>query len=194
MGSFYYLVAQLPDISGIGEKAALPITEKYYRDLCSRFFSEKERETLGVLSLVPPREDVATGSAFLDDWYKKERALRAALAQVRAQRLHKEGNSTSSVAADILQAARTAVGMDSPLSAERFLYEWRRGVLDAMRPQDMFSFDSVMEYGVRLMLEARMRLFDKESGSVAYKTIYDSILLVASQPPVQLAGIKGEAI
>lgn len=176
MGGFYYLAAQLPDITGVGEKAALPITEKYYRDLCSRFFNEKEKAALEGLSLVPPKDGDATGSAFLDAWYGKERALRAALAQVRAQRLHKEGGSTSGITADVLQAARTAVGMDSPLSAEKFLYEWRRAVLDSLRPQDMFSFDSIMEYGIRLMLEARMRLFDKAAGSEAYKTIYDSIL------------------
>lgn len=181
MGGFYYLAAQLPDITGVGEKAALPITEKYYRDLCSRFFNEKERAALDILSLVPPKENTATGSSFLDAWYSKERALRAALAQVRAQRLQKDAVTAlpSDCTADILQAARTAAGMDSPLQAERFLYEWRRGVLDSLRPQDMFSFDSIMEYGVRLMLEVRMRLFDKESGKEAYKTIYDSILGVA---------------
>lgn len=176
MAGFYYLVAQLPCI--VSGQSALPITEKYYRDLCSRFFGEKERATLDILSLVPPKDGTATDSAFLDAWYAKERALRASLAQVRAQKMHKEsgGPLSGECTADIMQAARTAVGMDSPLSAERFLYEWRLGVLDSLRPQDMFSFDSVMEYGVRLMLETRMRLFDKEAGTAAYKKIYDSIL------------------
>lgn len=178
MGGFYYLVSQLPDIEGAAEKAALPITEKYYRDLCSRFFNEKQLASLQMLSLVPPKERVDTGSAFLNAWYDKERALRAALAQVRAQRLQKEGamQLPSECTADIVQAARTAAGMDSPLQAERFLYEWRRSVLGSLRVQDMFSFDSVMYYGVLLMLEWRARLFDKESGSKAYKEIYDSIL------------------
>lgn len=172
MSGFYYLAAQLPCIvSG----QPLPITEKYYRGLCSRFFNERQRSILDALSLVPPEGE--TGCVFLDEWYGKERALRTALAQVRAQRLHRDA-PIGEYTADVLQAARTACALD-PLAAEKFLYEYRMGVLNGLRPADMFSFDSMMEYGVRLMMEARMRLFDKESGSAAYKTIYDSILGVA---------------
>ena len=75
-----------------------------------------------------------------------------------------------------MQAARTAVGMDSPLSAEKFLYEYRTGVLDNLRPLDSFSVDAVYEYGIRLLLVARMKKFNKEAGTLAYRTMYDSIL------------------
>lgn len=170
MSGFYYLAAQLPCIV---PGQPLSITEKYYRDLCSRFFDERQKAVLDALSLVPPLGKA--GCAFLDAWYGKERALRLALATVRAQKLHRDAPISSEYTADVLQAARTAVGLD-PLAAERFLYEYRLSVLNSLRPQDMFSFDSMMEYGVRLMLEARMRLFDKEAGTAAYKTIYDSIL------------------
>ena len=38
----YYLISQLPDISVSGEKTTLPITEKYFKDLCLRFVGNKE--------------------------------------------------------------------------------------------------------------------------------------------------------
>ena len=86
----YYLVSQLPDISAAGEKSSLPITEKYYRDLCSRFFDARQNEILNKLSLEAPKLPESTGSVFLDKWYGFERALRYALAQVRAQKMKKD--------------------------------------------------------------------------------------------------------
>ncbi|MCR5495732.1 MAG: DUF2764 domain-containing protein [Treponema sp.] len=173
----YYLVSQLPDISAAGEKSTLPITEKYYRDLCSRFLDEKDIVILNNLSLLPSRELESTGSSFLDAWYSNERALRFALAQVRAQKMKKDAGSIPvSISADIVQAARTAVGMDSPLSAEQFLYEYRLGVLNNMQPLDSFSTDAVFAYGIRLMLLERIKKFDKEKGTDSYHKIYDTIL------------------
>jgi hypothetical protein len=78
--------------------------------------------------------------------------------------------------ADILQAARTAVGMDSPLSAEQFLYEYRIKLLDDIKPIDNFSVDAVYAYGLKLMLVDRIRKFDVENGKISYRKIYDNIL------------------
>lgn len=173
----YYLVSQLPDISAAGEKSALPITEKYYRDLCFRFFDAKQNEILGRLSLEPPKFPEPTGSDFLDKWYGFERALRYALAQVRAQKMKKDAGAIPvSISADLLQAARTAVGMDSPLSAEQFLYEFRLSILNELQPMDYFSSDYVLAYGIRLMLLERIRKFNKEKGTDSYHKIYDTIL------------------
>jgi len=173
----YYLIAQLPDISTSGEKNAVPITEKQYRDLCSRFLSADEIKVLNTLSLVPPKEIFDTGSVFLNMWYEKERNLRFALAQIRAQKMKKDFDQVpGTCTADILQAARTAVGMDSPLSAEQFLQEYRISVLNNLRPYDIFSIDCVYEYGIRLMLIQRMKKFNKETGTASYHKIYDSIL------------------
>ena len=171
----YYLVSQLPDISA--ERSVLPITEKYYRDLCSRFLTGRSLELLNKLSLEPSKMPESTGSSFLDSWYAHERALRYALSQVRAQKLKKDAiPSPVCITADITQAARTAVGMDSPLQAELFLYEYRLSVLNNLQPLDIFSEDYVFAYGIRLMLVQRMKVFDKEKGTDSYHKIYDTIL------------------
>ena len=175
--AYYYLVSQLPNISGAEGKSALPLNEASFKELCCRFLSEEEKITLNGLSLVPPKELSSTGSVFLDTWYEKERNLRYALAQIRAQKMKKDASVLPpGVTADIVQAARTAVGMDSPLSAEQFLFDYRIRLLDELRPLDSFSVDSVYAYGIKLLLVERMKKFDVEIGKTSYHKIYDNIL------------------
>ena len=81
-----------------------------------------------------------------------------------------------SCTADIMQAARTVVGMDSPLAAEEFLNQYRMETLSAMQPLDNFSVDAVYAYGLKLLLCQRMKKFDRETGKVSYRKIYDDIL------------------
>lgn len=176
MASQYYLMSQLPAID-FNDGKALPITEQYFRNLCSRFLDKKNLRILENLSLEPSRREEKTGSDFLDKWNDKERCLRLALASIRAVKLKKEsGVLPGSCTADILQAARTAVGMDSPLAAEEFLNQYRMQTLNAMQPLDNFSVDAVFAYGLKLLLCQRMKLFDKENGKVSYRKIYDEIL------------------
>ena len=175
--AYYYLVSQLPNISGAEGKSALPLNEASFKELCCRFLSEEEKITLNGLSLVPPKEFSSTGSVFLDTWYEKERNLRYALAQIRAQKMKKDASVLPpGVTADIVQAARTAVGMDSPLSAEQFLFDYRIRLLDELRPLDSFSVDAVYAYGIKLLLVERMKKFDVEIGKTSYHKIYDNIL------------------
>ena len=175
--AYYYLVSQLPNISAGESKANLPMNTVQFREVAGRFITPKEKAVLEELSLVPPMELSSTGSAFLDVWYEKERNLRCALAQIRAQKMKKDSFPLpAGCTADIISAARTAVGMDSPLSAEQFLYEYRLRLLDDLRPLDSFSIDAVYAYGLRLMLVERMRKFEVENGKTSYYEIYDTIL------------------
>ena len=175
--SYYYLVSQLPNISATETKGNLPLNTASWKELCCRYVSENEKQIVNNLSLVPPKETNPTGSAFLDTWYEKERNLRFALAQIRAQKMKKDSSPLPpACTADIISAARTAVGMDSPISAEQFLYEYRIKLLDDLRPIDSFSIDAVYSYGLKLMLIERMRKFDVENGKKSYHKIYDSIL------------------
>lgn len=176
MASQYYLMSQLPAIDSSDTKA-LPITEQYFRELCSRFLDKKNLAILENLSLEPPRQESSTGSEFLDRWNERERCLRLALASIRAVKMKRDaGVLPGSCTADIVQAARTAVGMSSPLEAEEFLNQYRMQALNAMQPLDNFSTDAVFAYALKLLLCQRMRLFDKENGKVSYRKIYDEIL------------------
>ena len=177
MSNQYYLLAQLPSFTVTDEKAALPITEEYFYDLCSRFLDAKSLNQLKNLSLEPPREKTPTGSALLDSWYDCERNLRLALDQIRALRMNKKfAVENESFPPEVIQAARTATGMDSPLAAEQFLNQYRLNLLNSIRPQDEFSIDAVYLYGLKLKLALRMKKFNAEKGMASYHKIYDSIL------------------
>lgn len=178
MEHLYYLVSQLPSFSVSDDSnAKLPLTTEYYKDLCSRFMSEEKRQIAQNLSLEPPLELKATGSAFLDVWYSKERNLRLALAQLRALKMKKEAKDLPLTSdGEVIQAARTATGMDSPLSAEQFLNQYRMSVLDKIAPLDIFSSDAVFCYGLKLMLAERMKKFNRDEGLASYHKIYDEIL------------------
>lgn len=178
MVDYYYLVSQLPNIQISEGKSSLPLNFSSFKELVGRFVSESERQTLEKLSLIPPKECISTNSVFLDNWYEKERNLRFALAQIRAQKMKKDAIPLPpNCTADIVTVARTAVGMGSPYSAEQFLFEYRIKLLDDLRPLDGFSMDAVYAYGVKLMLVERMRKFDVEQGKTSYHEIYDNILI-----------------
>lgn len=178
MSNQYYLMAQLPAFSVSDDnKAALPITEEYFTDLCQRFLNEKELNVLKELSLEPKKEGVKTGSVLVDAWNENERQLRYALGQIRALKMKKKFDTSSvTIGQDIVQIARTAVGMESPLAAERYLNEYRLSVIEKLRPMDYFCADAVFYYGLKLKLTARMKKFDAEKGMSSYHKIYDSIL------------------
>ncbi len=175
--AYYYLVSQLPNISSTESKTSLPLNTESFRELVSRYISVDEKVVINALSLVPPKELETTGSTFLDNWYEKERNLRCALAQIRAQKMKKDSVPLPpGCTADIITVARTAVGMDSPLSAEQFLFDYRLRLLDDLRPLDAFSIDAVYAYGLKLMLVERMKKFEVENGKTSYHKIYDTIL------------------
>ncbi len=178
MEHLYYLVAQLPAFSVNDDSSQkLPLTVGYFKDLCSRFMSEKSARLAENLTLEPPVEPVSTGSVFLDEWYEKERSLRLALAQVRALKMKKDTKDLPSASdGESVQAARTAAGMDSPLSAEQYLNQYRLGILDRIAPMDSFSADAVYSYGLKLMLTERMKKFNRDEGLASYHKIYDEIL------------------
>ena len=176
MGNWYYLMSQLPSISISSEKA-LPVTEEYFMDLCSRFLDAKNLKVLKNLSLEPPKDGGTTGSVFLDSWYENERLLRFALAKIRALKMKKDVDSPMlSISPDIVQSARTACGMDSPLAAEQYLNEVRVSMLDRFAPADQFSTDAIFAYALKLKLAQRMKSFTEEAGVASYHTIYDQIL------------------
>ena len=149
----------------------------YFRDLCARFMNPHDTELAQNLSLTPPLETESTGSSFLDQWYEKERNLRLALAQVRALKMKKDTKDLPATSdGEVIQVARTATGMDSPLSAEQFLNQYRMSVLDKISPLDQFCTDAVFSYGLKLLLAERMKKFTRDEGLASYHKIYDEIL------------------
>ena len=172
-----YLISQLPSLDGISEGAPLPITEERFTELCERFLSKKAQKQLSKLTLKPSRAYEKSDSALVEAWNEGERKLRLVLGKIRAEKLNKHFESEEdSVPYELIQAAREAVEIENPMEAELFLNKYRLGFLESLRPMDAFSEDFVFYYGIKLKLISRIKQFDAESGSSAYRNIYDSIM------------------
>lgn len=173
----YYLMSQLPSLDGIGENTPLPITEERFSELCRRHLGKKAQSEFNKLTLSPSREYEKSSSSLIEAWNEGERKLRMALGKCRAEKMKKQfriGNIY--LPTELMKTARTAVEIENPMEAEKFLNNYRLNFLESLRPTDTFSEDSVFYYGLKLKLILRMRSFDKESGKTAYKNIYNSIL------------------
>ena len=173
----YYLISQLPSLDGISENTPIPVTEKQFLELCSRFLGKKAFSELEKITLVPSRNYEKSSSALIEKWNDGERKLRLALAKLRAEKMDKHFDAgIESFPVGLLQAVRTAVDIKSPMEAEKFLNQYRLDFLEALRPLDSFSEEFVFYYGLKLKLIERMRKFDSQSGETAYRKIYDSIM------------------
>ena len=173
----YYLISQLPSLDGISENTPLPITSERFEELCQRFLGKKSYIESEKLTLAPPRNPEKTSSALVEKWNEGERSLRIALAKLRADKMNKSFEAeTNSFSPVLLQAVRTAVEIESPMEAEKFLNKYRLDFLESLRPTDSFSEEYVFYYGLKLKLLERIRKFDSESGETAYRNIYNSIM------------------
>ena len=173
----YYLISQLPSLDGLGENTPLPITEQRFIELCEQTLGEKARTELQNLSLVSPRDFTETSSALVEAWNRQERFLRLALGKVRAEKMKKPFDLGGvSLPLPLVKTATTAAEMESPLEAEVFLNRHRLELLETLRPIEPFSEDFVYYYWLKLKLLLRMRQFNRESGELAYKNIYRSIM------------------
>lgn len=173
----YYLISQLPSLDGVNENMPLPITSERFAELCKRFLGKKAQGEFEKLTLAPPRNPEKSSSALIEKWNEGERKLRFALAKLRADKLDKRFETDNqSFSAGLLQAARTAVEIESPMEAERFLNKYRLDFLETLRPMDSFSEEFVFYYALKLKLIERIRKFDSESGEAAYRNIYNSIM------------------
>ena len=173
----YYLIAQLPSLDGLGENMPMPITEERFLELCYRFLGKKAQGELGRLSLAPSREYEKSSSKLIKAWNEGERDLRLVLGKVRAEKMNKKFDTEDKrFSEEMLQTARTAVEMDSPMEAEKFLNRYRLEFLETLRPMDAFALDYVFYYWIKLKLILRIRQFSADNGKAAYKNIYNSIM------------------
>ena len=173
----YYLISQLPSLDGLNETAPLPITSERFSELCQRFLGKKAQIESKKLTLAPSRNPEKSSSSLIERWNEGERNLRLALAKLRADKLNKHFDAdTQSFSPVLLQAVRTAIEIESPMEAEKFLNKYRLDFLETLRPMDSFSEEFIYYYGLKLKLIERIRKFDSESGESAYRNIYNSIM------------------
>ncbi len=171
----YYLISQLPSLDGLSENAPLPITEGRFWELCSRILDNKAMQELERLTIIPPQTPEKSASALIEAWNEGERALRLALGKARAEKMNKPFEAPL-VPNDVQKTANSAVEIENPLEAERFLLQYRLKFLESLRPMDNFSLDFIFYYGLKLKLLERIGRFDNKVGEATYYHIYNAIV------------------
>jgi hypothetical protein len=185
VGSYYYLVAQLPYLV-YGQP--LPMSPVAFKELAKGAMNPKEGAVLDACVLDPAVSQVRPAgsvkpdkSAFLDAWRKWEGALRLNLARVRAAKLKREAPDAPEFPADAAAAARAAVAIESPLEAEIFLDRARWNAIEGFQDFNYFSENTIYAYLLKLLLMERRQAFKTEEGFTEYKALYASILEQAGE-------------
>ena len=173
----YYLISQLPSLDALGENAPLPITQERFMELCEGALGKKALGELKAITLVPNIEPEKTSSALILAWNEGERNLRLCLCKARADKMGKAYDlQNKNFSTELLKIVNTAVDIENPLDAEKFLLNYRLSFLETLRPMDSFSLEYVFYYALKLKLISRIRKFDVAQGESTYKNIYASIL------------------
>ncbi|MDR2068865.1 MAG: DUF2764 domain-containing protein [Spirochaetaceae bacterium] len=191
MGSYYFLIAQLPYLI-YGQPA--PMSPEAFKSLCDYHLDPADRVLLDYCTLEGGgiyREGFPsygespepTPSAFINGWRSWERALRLHLARLRFQRLKPEGGTApASPPEGMVQAAlaaKAALAIESPLEAELFLDKSRWDVIETLQGIDYFTRNTIFGYLLKLLLMERRSFFKAEEGFAEYKGLYASIMEAA---------------
>ena len=121
----YYLVSQLPSLDGLSENTPLPITEERFSELCLTFLGKKAQNEFERLTLLPSRDCEKGSSDLINSFNENERFLRLSLGKARGEKLKKQFECDEILPAQLLQVAKTAVELTSPMEAESFLNSYR---------------------------------------------------------------------
>lgn len=186
MSHYYYFAATLPTLQ-LGAPA--PLSSADFLERCARSIDGRELEALRSAVLLSPREGpprVCRGvSRLLDGYYAWERSFRAALASLRAARLGKPSGAPVVAAPRaedeaIASQARAALQASTPLEGELAVERARWAVIESLLNYDVFSFEAVAAYRLRLQALERLEGFGAERGERGYRAAYDAILGAAN--------------
>ncbi|MCL2212125.1 MAG: hypothetical protein FWB95_09415, partial [Treponema sp.] len=162
MGSYFYLMAQLPYL--IYEQKP-PMSSASFKATAAYFLNSADSSLLKHLSLDPAFAQEKTNSDFIDNWREFERALRLNLAKERAIKLRRDTMQLQHPPLFPLEAANAAskaIDESSPLEGEIVLDKARWAAIDSMTGSDNFHRNAVYAYFLKLLLLERREAFNTE--------------------------------
>jgi hypothetical protein len=190
MGSYYYLIPQLPHLI-FGQ--APPMSSKKFAELAAQLLNKKDAALmymLGMDSVVSKskkgvtgrsyaQSNSASGSDFIDCWMAWERAMRLNLAKYRFAK-RREGAAPADppkLPADAAAIASRAMQEKSPLEGERLIDKARWNAIETLAAgSGYFDRNIVFAYYLKLLILERQASFKTETGFSEYKSLYASIM------------------
>jgi hypothetical protein len=172
LSPYYYTTAALPTIR-LGEK--ILIKEEQFLEFAEDTLKAGDYQIL-LKSRLGSTEP--TGFVFADRILSWEAELRLELAKARLAKLKHDPPPClpESNGRDVLvEKARTAVAMDSPLEAECFLNQLRWSFIEEMAVSHFFDLEALVVYYFKLQIALRQEKFQKEPGQEAFEKTYDAV-------------------
>jgi len=178
VGSYYYLMAQLPFL--IYDQKP-PMSSAEFKALAEPMMEDEDAVFFNRLSIDPASENaLSSGCDFIDNWREWERSLRLNLAKHRAIKLKRDSSSAVEpppYPADAASsAARAVTGDMTPLEGEILIDKARWNAIDAITGYEYFGRNNVYAYFLKLILLERRMLFNVEKGFTEYKSLYAEII------------------
>ena len=181
MGSYYYLVSQLPYLI-YGQQP--PMSSEAFKELARPLLDARDSALLDLVGTGPgpayAEQAPSCGCTFIDNWREWERALRLNLAKHRAVKTKRESTLLGEppfVPIDSASAAAKAIASaESPLEGEVLLDKARWGAIEALQGIDSFDSNVIFAYLLKLILLERRASFKTETGFTEYKSLYTSIV------------------
>lgn len=171
MSLYYYLVASLPSLY---PDQPASITGDQFLACAEPCVSAKDYEDLEAILDGRVAKHSRAASAF--SIFRKN--LVEMLAEERAKRLYSstdgydfEGECDSYVG----NAVRQAVASSDPLEGEMILMKTYWKFLDAFSVDNIFSFEAVCIYAIKLSLITRQYRFNKEEGKAVFKKVFTEL-------------------
>jgi len=180
VGSYYYLMAQLPFL--IYEQKP-PMSSAAFRALAQSLLTNEDAALLSYLSIAAgsiAESAPSTGCSFIDEWKEWERVFALNLAKHRAVKIRRDNAAASEPPAYPHEAASTAARAvlteATPLEAEIQIDKARWNTIDALAGLDYFGRNTVFAYFLKLLLIERRQAFNAEVGFSEYKSLYADII------------------
>ena len=172
MSNYYYTAAALPTI-WLDEK--VPISEEKFLEFAEDTLAGDDYQIL-----LKSRWDSTepTGFVFTDTILSWEKELRLELAKARLAKLKfdpPQALPESDGSYVLLERARAAVAMDSPLEAECYLICLRWNFIEEMAVSHFFDLEALVVYYFKLQIALRQQKFQKELGQEAFKKTYNVV-------------------
>lgn len=175
MSEFYYLISSLPMLR-FGEKP--PVVMDEFMNSCEEWISQKQVERLRKLSITPT-DDSSDTNATINDWNTWETCLRNRIARQRGGTLKKDPapylRDESDWFSEIDRGVQEAFTAQNPKERERILNQLRWKKLEDAESGHIFDFDQLCVYKLKLMINEKMALENKEEGAENFNKIIQNV-------------------
>ena len=166
MGSYYYLIASLPELKADG---GMPITYSEFLTCCESNVSEEEFELLKNLTLSSKE------GPLVREWSTFYRALTGEMNFQRSLKLGRTYTTPYDKDGFMAQIVDFALAAKNPLESERILLDYEFRNLDLLIGPHMFDEEALFGYAIKLRLLERLTSFEHEKGKAEFESLFDGI-------------------